>query len=79
MVIASGWWLRHRQWSRAVGRVGSSLTAMGGARSDWSTCRASGARVVLVWRKRTWRCAEFTCPAGSFAEQQLNLVGRRAC
>ena len=37
-----------------------------------------GRPVVLVWRKRTWPCAELTCPAGSFTEQQLNLVGRRA-
>jgi transposase len=37
-----------------------------------------GRPVVLAWRKRTWRCAELTCPAGSITEQHLNLVGRRA-
>lgn len=37
-----------------------------------------GRPVRLVWRKRTWRCAEEQCPARSFTEQDLNLAGPRA-
>ena len=37
-----------------------------------------GRPVALVWRKRTWRCAEQTCPAGSFTEQHEDLAGPRA-
>jgi transposase len=62
---------------------GVVLTATGGARCGRREVRAVdaprfGRPVVLAWRKRTWRCAELTCPAGSFTEQHLNLVGRRA-
>ncbi len=32
----------------------------------------------LVWRKRTWRCAEEKCPARSFTEQHADLAGPRA-
>jgi hypothetical protein len=35
-------------------------------------------RCSQTWRKRTLRCAELTCPAGSFTEQHMNLVGRQA-
>ncbi|MCY7395550.1 MAG: ISL3 family transposase, partial [Nocardioides sp.] len=37
-----------------------------------------GRPVELVWRKRTWRCEEPTCPAGSFTEQHENLARPRA-
>lgn len=37
-----------------------------------------GRPVRLIWRKRTWRCGEATCPAGSFTEQHENLAGPRA-
>ncbi|OUM45704.1 ISL3 family transposase [Arthrobacter agilis] len=37
-----------------------------------------GRPVQVVWRKRTWRCAEEHCPARSFTEQDLNLAGPRA-
>jgi transposase len=32
----------------------------------------------LVWRKRTWRCAEDHCPTRSFTEQHDDLAGPRA-
>ncbi|WP_460808528.1 ISL3 family transposase [Nocardioides salsibiostraticola] len=32
----------------------------------------------LIWRKRTWRCAEQKCPASSFTEQHDDLAGPRA-
>ena len=37
-----------------------------------------GRPVRLVWRKRTWRCAEEKCPARSFTEQHEDLAGPRA-
>jgi transposase len=37
-----------------------------------------GRPVRLVWRKRTWRCNEQKCPAGSFTEQHQHLAGPRA-
>ena len=37
-----------------------------------------GRPVRLVWRKRTWRCAEQKCPAKSFTEQHDDLAGPRA-
>ena len=37
-----------------------------------------GRPVELVWRKRTWRCAEERCPTGSFTEQHENLAPPRA-
>jgi transposase len=37
-----------------------------------------GRPVELVWRKRTWRCAEAACAAGSFTEQDETLAGPRA-
>ena len=37
-----------------------------------------GRPVRLVWRKRTWRCAETMCPARSFTEQHQGLAGSRA-
>ena len=37
-----------------------------------------GRPVELVWRKRTWRCAEPECPAGSFTEQHDNVASPRA-
>jgi transposase len=37
-----------------------------------------GRPVELVWRKRTWCCAEPTCPAGSFTEQHDDLARPRA-
>lgn len=44
-----------------------------------------GRPVELVWRKRTWRCAESSCPGGVFTEQDdalarpRALLTRRAC
>lgn len=41
--------------------------------------------VRTIWRKRTWRCVEPTCPIGSFTEQnedvakRRGLLTRRAC
>lgn len=32
----------------------------------------------LVWRKRTWRCAQPACQAGSFTEQHDDLAPPRA-
>ena len=37
-----------------------------------------GRPVRLVWRKRTWRCTEPACSAGSFTEQHPDLAGSRA-
>jgi transposase len=37
-----------------------------------------GRPVELVWRKRTWRCAEPACPARSFTEQDQTLADSRA-
>ncbi len=37
-----------------------------------------GRPVKLIWRKRTWRCAEAKCPGRSFTEQHENLAGPRA-
>jgi len=37
-----------------------------------------GRPVELVWRKRTWRCEESRCPAGSFTEQRQDLAPPRA-
>ena len=37
-----------------------------------------GRPVRLVWRKRTWRCAELACSARSFTEQNTDLAGPRA-
>ena len=37
-----------------------------------------GRPVELVWRKRTWRCEEPSCPAGSFTEQAEDLALPRA-
>ncbi len=37
-----------------------------------------GRPVRLIWRKRTWRCAEQKCPARSFTEQHENLAEPRA-
>lgn len=37
-----------------------------------------GRPVQLLWRKRTWRCAEPTCAARSFTEQHDDLAGARA-
>lgn len=37
-----------------------------------------GQPVELVWRKRTWRCGEPACPAGSFTEQDDDLTQPRA-
>ena len=37
-----------------------------------------GRPVRLVWRKRTWRCAEPACPEGSFTEQHEDLARPRA-
>jgi transposase len=37
-----------------------------------------GRPVRLVWRKRTWRCAEPACPAGAFTEQHDGLAKPRA-
>lgn len=34
--------------------------------------------VELVWRKRTWRCAEERCPARSFTEQNEEFADPRA-
>ena len=44
-----------------------------------------GRPVELVWRKRTWRCAEISCPAGVLTEQDdavarpRALLSTRAC
>ena len=41
--------------------------------------------VKLVWRKRTWRCGEPSCPVGAFTEQDeqiarpRGLLTSRAC
>jgi hypothetical protein len=37
-----------------------------------------GRPVELVWRKRTWRCEEPACPAGTFTEQEENIAAPRA-
>lgn len=37
-----------------------------------------GRPVELVWRKRTWRCAESACPGGVFTEQDEKLARPRA-
>ncbi|GAB6986108.1 ISL3 family transposase [Nocardioides pyridinolyticus] len=37
-----------------------------------------GRPVELVWRKRTWRCEEPACPAGTFTEQDENIAAPRA-
>jgi transposase len=37
-----------------------------------------GRPVRLIWRKRTWRCAEEKCPAKSSTEQRADLAGPRA-
>jgi transposase len=37
-----------------------------------------GRPVRLVWRKRTWRCAEPACTGGSFTEQHDDLARPRA-
>lgn len=37
-----------------------------------------GQQVRLVWRKRTWRCAERSCPAAGVTEQHLDLARPRA-
>jgi transposase len=37
-----------------------------------------GRPVGLVWRKRTWRCAEAACTGKAFTEQQVNLARPRA-
>jgi transposase len=34
--------------------------------------------VELIWRKRTWRCAEPACPTGSFTEVAEDLAPARA-
>lgn len=34
-------------------------------------------RVRLVWRQRTWRCVEPSCPRGTFTEQVPELVAER--
>lgn len=34
--------------------------------------------VRLVWRKRTWRCAEPSCPVGTFTEQNEQVARSRA-
>ena len=38
----------------------------------------TGRSVRLVWRKRTWRCPELTCPVGSFTEHDDDLARPRA-
>ncbi len=37
-----------------------------------------GRPVELVWRKRTWRCAEASCPSGAFTEQDDGVARPRA-
>jgi transposase len=37
-----------------------------------------GRPVRVVWRKRTWRCADPDCPKGSFSETDAAVAGRRA-
>jgi transposase len=37
-----------------------------------------GRPVELIWRKRTWRCAEPACPAGAFTEQDESVAEARA-
>jgi transposase len=37
-----------------------------------------GRPVRLIWRKRTWRCGEEKCSAGSFTEQHPGLARPRA-
>jgi transposase len=37
-----------------------------------------GRPVELVWRKRTWRCAEEKCAVRSFTEQHEDVAGPRA-
>ena len=33
--------------------------------------------VRLVWRKRTWRCEESSCPTKAFTEQDLEVAAPR--
>ncbi|WP_199589248.1 transposase family protein [Blastococcus sp. TF02A-26] len=37
-----------------------------------------GRPVILVWRKRTWRCPDSDCPASGFTEQDDRLARPRA-
>jgi hypothetical protein len=37
-----------------------------------------GRPVELVWRKRTWRCGESTCPTGGWTELEGDLARPRA-
>ncbi len=37
-----------------------------------------GRPVRLVWRKRTWRCAEDACTGKAFTEQHADLAPPRA-
>lgn len=41
-------------------------------------CHCFGRPVELVWRKRTWRCAEPRCAVGSWTEQHDDLAAPRA-
>ena len=38
---------------------------------------AFGRPVRVVWRKRTWRCAEATCGGGAFTEQDADIAAPR--
>ena len=37
-----------------------------------------GRSVRMIWRKRTWRCLESVCPAGTFTEQDHDVAAPRA-
>ena len=52
--------------------------ATAGARWGWSTRRAFGRPVRVVWRKRSWRCREPACPVGAFTEQDERVAAPRA-
>ncbi len=63
-----------------VGCYSCGIVAHSHGRRDVSLIDVScfGRPVRLVWRKRTWRCAEETCHRKSFTEQHDDRAGPRA-
>ena len=67
------------------GRCGVIATSRGRREVVLVDVPCFGRPVRLVWRKRTWRCAEPLCPARSWTEQHEDvarpraLLTRRAC
>ena len=67
----------HRVW-RPAGCVGCWRAAMAGPFVRLVDVPCFGRPVELVWRKRTWRCAEPACPGRSWTEHQEELARPRA-